>query len=617
MSVSSNYTEDNIRSLDWKEHIRMRPGMYIGKLGDGSSPDDGIYILLKEVLDNSIDEFIMGAGKIIKISISDSGVSVRDYGRGIPLGKVVDVVSKMNTGGKYDSRAFKKSVGLNGVGTKAVNALSSSFKVDSCRDSKIKSVFFEQGNLILDKDIEETSKRKGTKVTFIPDTVIFKNYKFRAEYVSKMLKYYVYLNPGLTILFNGEKFISSNGLKDLLEDNNDIEKLLYPIIHLKGDDIEVALTHSKIQYSEEYYSFVNGQHTTQGGTHQSAFREALVRVIRDFYGKPYDASDIRKSIISAVSIKVMEPIFESQTKTKLGSTEMGGGLPTVRSYINDFIGKYLDNYLHKNSDTAEKIQRKIIQAEKERKELSGIRKLARERAKKSNLHNKKLRDCRVHLNDMNKENRLDSTLFITEGDSASGSITKSRDVNTQAVFSLRGKPLNCYSMTKKIVYENEEFNLLQAALNIEDSIEYLRYNNIVIATDADVDGMHIRLLLITFFLQFFPELIKEGHLYILQTPLFRVRNKKETIYCYSENERIEAINKLGSKPEITRFKGLGEISPNEFKHFIGENIRLDPVMLDENFSIEDLLSFYMGKNTPDRQKFIIDNLKVEFDRIDS
>ncbi|MBT6689689.1 MAG: type IIA DNA topoisomerase subunit B [Flavobacteriaceae bacterium] len=617
MSVSSNYTEDNIRSLDWKEHIRMRPGMYIGKLGDGSSPDDGIYILLKEVLDNSIDEFIMGAGKTIKISISDSGVSVRDYGRGIPLGKVVDVVSKMNTGGKYDSRAFKKSVGLNGVGTKAVNALSSSFKVDSCRDSKIKSVFFEQGNLILDKDIEETSKRKGTKVTFIPDTVIFKNYKFRAEYVSKMLKYYVYLNPGLTILFNGEKFISSNGLKDLLEDNNDIEKLLYPIIHLKGDDIEVALTHSKIQYSEEYYSFVNGQHTTQGGTHQSAFREALVRVIRDFYGKPYDASDIRKSIISAVSIKVMEPIFESQTKTKLGSTEMGGGLPTVRSYINDFIGKYLDNYLHKNSDTAEKIQRKIIQAEKERKELSGIRKLARERAKKSNLHNKKLRDCRVHLNDMNKENRLDSTLFITEGDSASGSITKSRDVNTQAVFSLRGKPLNCYSMTKKIVYENEEFNLLQAALNIEDSIEYLRYNNIVIATDADVDGMHIRLLLITFFLQFFPELIKEGHLYILQTPLFRVRNKKETIYCYSENERIEAINKLGNKPEITRFKGLGEISPNEFKHFIGENIRLDPVMLDENFSIEDLLSFYMGKNTPDRQKFIIDNLKVEFDRIDS
>jgi topoisomerase-4 subunit B len=608
MSVTSNYTEDNIRSLDWKEHIRMRPGMYIGKLGDGSSPDDGIYILLKEVLDNSIDEFVMGAGKTIDISISDSVVSVRDYGRGIPLGKVVDVVSKMNTGGKYDSRAFKKSVGLNGVGTKAVNALSSSFKVESYRDGKIKSVSFEQGNLTSDQEIEESSKRKGTKVTFVPDDVIFKKYKYRSEYVSKMLKYYVYLNPGLTIVFNGEKYISENGLKDLLEDNNDIEKLLYPIIHLKGDDIEVAITHSKIQYSEEYYSFVNGQHTTQGGTHQSAFREAVVKVVRDFYGKPYDASDIRKSIISAVSIKVMEPIFESQTKTKLGSTEMGGDLPTVRSYINDFIGKYLDNYLHKNPDTSEKIQRK---------ELSGIRKLARERAKKSNLHNKKLRDCRVHLGDMNKENRLDSTLFITEGDSASGSITKSRNVNTQAVFSLRGKPLNCYSMSKKIVYENEEFNLLQAALNIEDSIEYLRYNNIVIATDADVDGMHIRLLLITFFLQFFPELIKEGHLYILQTPLFRVRNKKETIYCYSEKERIEAFKKLGSKPEITRFKGLGEISPNEFKHFIGDSIRLDPVMLDENFSIEELLSFYMGKNTPDRQKFIIDNLKVELDRIDS
>jgi topoisomerase-4 subunit B len=617
MSVSSNYTEDNIRSIDWKEHIRMRPGMYIGKLGDGSSPDDGIYILLKEVLDNSIDEFVMGAGKTIEISISESGVSVRDYGRGIPLGKVVDVVSKMNTGGKYDSRAFKKSVGLNGVGTKAVNALSSSFKVESCRDGKVKSVFFEKGNLTFDNDIEESSKRKGTKVTFIPDDLIFKKYKYRAEYVSKMLKYYVYLNPGLTIVFNGEKYISKNGLKDLLEDNNDVDKLLYPIIHLKGNDIEIALTHSKVQYSEEYYSFVNGQHTTQGGTHQSAFREALVKVVRDFYGKPYDASDIRKSIISAVSIKVMEPVFESQTKTKLGSTEMGGGLPTVRSYINDFIGKYLDNYLHKNPKTAEEIQKKIIRAEKERKELSGIRKLARERAKKSNLHNKKLRDCRVHLGDMNKENRLDSTLFITEGDSASGSITKSRNVNTQAVFSLRGKPLNCYSMTKKIVYENEEFNLLQAALNIEESIEYLRYNNIVIATDADVDGMHIRLLLITFFLQFFPELIKEGHLYILQTPLFRVRNKKETIYCYSENERIDAVNKLGSKPEITRFKGLGEISPNEFKHFIGESIKLDPVMLDENFSIDELLSFYMGKNTPDRQKFIIDNLKVELDRIDS
>ena len=616
MAISSNYTEENIRSLDWKEHIRMRPGMYIGKLGDGSSPDDGIYILLKEVLDNSIDEFVMGAGKTIEISISDSGVSVRDYGRGIPLGKVVDVVSKMNTGGKYDTRAFKKSVGLNGVGTKAVNALSSIFKVESNREGKIKSVQFELGNLIEDNPIVQSSKRKGTKVFFKPDDSIFKHYKYRVEYVSRMLKYYVYLNPGLTIVFNGEKYFSDNGLKDLLEDNNDTEKLLYPIIHLKGEDIEIALTHSRVQYSEEYYSFVNGQHTTQGGTHQSAFRESIVKTIRDFYGKQYDSADIRKSIIASISIKVMEPVFESQTKTKLGSTEMGGKLPTVRSYINDFVGKYLDNYLHKNTETSEKIQKKIIQAEKERKELSGIRKLARERAKKSSLHNKKLRDCRVHLNDMNKENRLDSTLFITEGDSASGSITKSRNVNTQAVFSLRGKPLNSYSMTKKIVYENEEFNLLQAALNIEESIEYLRYNNIVIATDADVDGMHIRLLLITFFLQFFPELIKEGHLYILQTPLFRVRNKKETIYCYSEKERLEAIQKLGKSPEITRFKGLGEISPNEFKHFIGDTIRLDPVMLDENFSIEDLLSFYMGKNTPDRQKFIIDNLKVELDRIE-
>jgi len=616
MAISSNYTEENIRSLDWKEHIRMRPGMYIGKLGDGSSPDDGIYILLKEVLDNSIDEFVMGAGKTIEISISDSGVSVRDYGRGIPLGKVVDVVSKMNTGGKYDTRAFKKSVGLNGVGTKAVNALSSIFQVESNREGKLKSVSFELGNLVEDNPIIESSRRKGTKVFFKPDNSIFKHFKYRNEYVSRMLKYYVYLNPGLTIVFNGEKYFSDNGLKDLLEDNNDIDKLLYPIIHLKGDDIEVALTHSKIQYSEEYYSFVNGQHTTQGGTHQSAFRESIVKTIRDFYGKQYDSTDIRKSIIASISIKVMEPVFESQTKTKLGSTEMGGKLPTVRSYINDFIGKNLDNYLHKNPETADKIQKKIVQAEKERKELSGIRKLARERAKKSNLHNKKLRDCRVHLNDMNKENRLDSTLFITEGDSASGSITKSRNVNTQAVFSLRGKPLNSYSMTKKIVYENEEFNLLQAALNIEESIEFLRYNNIVIATDADVDGMHIRLLLITFFLQFFPELIKEGHLFILQTPLFRVRNKKETRYCYSEEERIKAIEKLGKNPEITRFKGLGEISPNEFKHFIGDTMRLDPVMLDENSSIEQMLSFYMGKNTPDRQKFIINNLKVELDRIE-
>jgi topoisomerase-4 subunit B len=616
MSNSSNYTEENIKSLDWKEHIRMRPGMYIGKLGNGSSPDDGIYILLKEVLDNSIDEFVMGAGKTIEISINSNGVSVRDYGRGIPLGKVVDVVSKMNTGGKYDTRAFKKSVGLNGVGTKAVNALSINFKVQSVRDGKSKSVIFEQGNLVEEGEIENSTKRKGTKVSFVPDTSIFKNYKYRNEYVSKMLKYYVYLNPGLSIVFNGEKFKSENGLKDLLEDNNELDKLLYPIIHLKGNDIEIALTHSKVQYSEEYFSFVNGQHTTQGGTHQSAFRESIVKTIREFFGKSYDASDIRKSIISAISIKVMEPVFESQTKTKLGSTEMGGGLGTVRAYINDFVGKNLDNFLHKNPQVAESIQKKIVQAEKERKELSGIRKLARDRAKKSSLHNKKLRDCRVHLNDMNKDNRLDSTLFITEGDSASGSITKSRNVNTQAVFSLRGKPLNSYSMTKKIVYENEEFNLLQAALNIEDSIEYLRYNNIVIATDADVDGMHIRLLLITFFLQFFPELIKEGHLYILQTPLFRVRNKKQTIYCYSEKEKSEAIDKLGVKSEITRFKGLGEISPDEFKYFIGDDIRLDPVMLDDNFSIEDLLSFYMGKNTPKRQEFIINNLKVELDTVD-
>ncbi|MBL6648080.1 MAG: type IIA DNA topoisomerase subunit B [Flavobacteriaceae bacterium] len=617
MPNSSTYTEDNIKSLDWKEHIRMRPGMYIGKLGNGSSPDDGIYILLKEVLDNSIDEFVMGAGKTIEISINQNGVSVRDYGRGIPLGKVVDVVSKMNTGGKYDTRAFKKSVGLNGVGTKAVNALSANFRVESVRDGKSKYVVFEQGSLIEESTTEESTKRKGTKVTFVPDVSIFKNYKYRNEYVSKMLKYYVYLNPGLSIVFNGEKYKSDNGLKDLLEDNNDLDKLLYPIIHLKGIDIEIAITHSKVQYSEEYFSFVNGQHTTQGGTHQTAFRESIVKTVREFFGKSYDASDIRKSIISAISIKVMEPVFESQTKTKLGSTEMGGKLGTVRAYINDFIGKNLDNFLHKNPEIAESIQKKIVQAEKERKELSGIRKLARDRAKKSNLHNKKLRDCRVHLNDMNKENRLDSTLFITEGDSASGSITKSRNVNTQAVFSLRGKPLNSYSMTKKIVYENEEFNLLQAALNIEESIEYLRYNNIVIATDADVDGMHIRLLLITFFLQFFPELIKEGHLYILQTPLFRVRNKKETIYCYSEQEKVDAIEKLGAKSEITRFKGLGEISPDEFKHFIGDDIRLDPIMLDDNFSIEDLLSFYMGKNTPKRQGFIINNLKVELDTIES
>jgi len=613
MSENVQYTEDNIRSLDWKEHIRMRPGMYIGKLGDGSSPDDGIYILIKEVLDNCIDEFVMGAGKTIEIKIVDSQVVIRDYGRGIPLGKLVDVVSKMNTGGKYDSRAFKKSVGLNGVGTKAVNALSSSFIVESIRDEKAKLASFESGSLIEEGETNPSKARRGTKVTFTPDQTIFKNYKFRAEYIVKMIKNYVYLNPGLTIDFNGEKYFSENGLKDLLEDIVNENDLLYPIVHLRGDDIEVALTHSKTQYSEEYHSFVNGQNTTQGGTHQAAFREALVKTIREFFGKNYDASDVRKSVIAAISIKVMEPVFESQTKTKLGSTEMGDGMPTVRSYINDFLGTQLDNFLHKNPDTAASIQRKIMQAEKERKELSGIRKLARDRAKKANLHNKKLRDCRVHLGDLKKDRRLESTMFITEGDSASGSITKSRDVNTQAVFSLRGKPLNTYGMTKKIVYENEEFNLLQAALNIEDGLEDLRYNNIVIATDADVDGMHIRLLLITFFLQFFPELIKEGHLYILQTPLFRVRDKKETIYCYSENERLNALSKLRGKPEITRFKGLGEISPDEFKFFIGEDIRLDPVMLDKGTTIEQLLEFYMGKNTPVRQEFIINNLKVELD----
>jgi topoisomerase-4 subunit B len=619
MSDQNQYTEDNIRSLDWKEHIRMRPGMYIGKLGDGSSPDDGIYILLKEVLDNCIDEFVMGAGKTIEVTIKDKTVTVRDYGRGIPLGKVIDVVSKMNTGGKYDSLAFKKSVGLNGVGTKAVNALSNYFRVESVRDEKQKAAEFSAGNLMLEEDVVDTTKRKGTKVTFIPDEAIFKNYKYRYEYVIKMLKNYCYLNNGLTIVFNGEKYFSENGLKDLLEETIHADDLEYPIIHLKGEDIEIALTHSKTQYSEEYHSFVNGQNTTQGGTHLAAYREAIVKTIREFYNKSFEASDVRKSIVSAVSIKVMEPVFESQTKTKLGSTDIGSepGMPSVRSFVNDFVKTKLDNYLHKNTATADALLRKILQAERERKELSGIRKLAKDRAKKSNLHNKKLRDCRAHLTDTKNPRNLESTLFITEGDSASGSITKSRDVNTQAVFSLRGKPLNSYGMSKKIVYENEEFNLLQAALDIEDDMENLRYNNIVIATDADVDGMHIRLLLITFFLQFFPELIKEGHLYILQTPLFRVRNKKETIYCYSEDERKAAIEKLKPKPEITRFKGLGEISPDEFKNFIGDTIRLDPVMMDKNTSIEQLLSFYMGKNTPDRQEFIIKNLKVELDVIDA
>ncbi len=605
------YTEENIRSLNWREHIRMRPGMYIGKLGDGSSPDDGIYILLKEVIDNSIDEFVMGEGKLIDIELDKDRVSIRDYGRGIPLGKVIEVVSKMNTGGKYDTKAFKKAVGLNGVGTKAVNALSSSFNVKSARDNKLKSVYFEYGNLINDNPIETSEEESGTEVDFIPDKKIFKNYKFRLEYVEKMVKNYVYLNPGLVINLNGNKFSSKNGLKDLLEDQTNSEDIRYPIIHLSGNDIEVALTHSKSQYSEQYYSFVNGQHTTQGGTHHSAFREAIVKTVRDHFGKNYDSSDIRKSIIAAISIKVMEPIFESQTKTKLGSTEMGGKMPSVRVYINEFMGTELDNFLHKNPNVAEVLLEKIIQAEKERKELSGIRKIARERAKKASLHNKKLRDCRVNLTDLNKDQRLDSTIFITEGDSASGSITKSRNVNTQAVFSLRGKPLNTYGMSKKIVYENEEFNLLQAALNIEENIENLRYNNIVIATDADVDGMHIRLLLITFFIQFFPELIKDGHLYILQTPLFRVRDKKETFYCYSEKEKADALTKLGRKAEITRFKGLGEISPGEFKFFIGDQMRLEPIMFDKEITAEKLLEFYMGKNTPKRQEFIIKNLKIE------
>ena len=610
--AENQYTEDNIRSLDWKEHIRLRPGMYIGKLGDGSSADDGIYILIKEVIDNSIDEYVMGNGKTIEVSIRDKKVTIRDYGRGIPLGKVIDCVSKINTGAKYDSKAFKKSVGLNGVGTKAVNALSSYFKIQSVREEQSKLVEFENGVIINDLPIESTTNRKGTKVTFVPDNTIFGNFRFLNEYVEKMLWNYCYLNPGLTIVYNGEKFYSENGLKDLLDQNID-SKIVYPVMHLKGEDIEVAMTHSQKGYGEQYFSFVNGQHTTQGGTHQAAFREAVVKTVREFYGKNFDAVDIRQSIVAAVSIKVIEPVFESQTKTKLGSNEIGPGMVTIRTFINDFIKTQLDNYLHKNPQTAELFLKKIIEAEKERKALAGVRKLAKERAKKANLHNRKLRDCRIHLNNEKNDRRLETTLFITEGDSASGSITKVRDVNTQAVFSLKGKPLNSYGLTKKIVYENEEFNLLQAALNIEDGLEGLRYKNVVIATDADVDGMHIRLLLITFFLQFFPELIKDGYLYILETPLFRVRNKKETIYCYSEEERVNALEKLGRNPEVTRFKGLGEISPNEFKHFIGKDMRLEPVIIGKKMSIEDMLSFYMGKNTPERQEFIIENLRVEKD----
>ena len=606
------YDESTIKSLDWKEHIRTRPGMYIGKLGDGSSHDDGIYILLKEVVDNCIDEFIMGHGKTIEIKVSDHKVTVRDYGRGIPLGKVIDCVSKINTGGKYDTEAFKKSVGLNGVGTKAVNALSEAFTVQSVREGEIKAVEYSRGEIIQDYNIEKTSLRNGTRVIFSPDTEIFKNFHYLPEYIEDQIWNYVYLNAGLSINFNGEKFFSENGLKDLLERKTDVEKIHYPVIHLKGEDIEAALTHGD-QYGEEYYSFVNGQHTTQGGTHLAAFREALVRTIREFYKKDFDPSDIRASIIGTIALRIQNPVFESQTKTRLGSIEMGPDGPTVRIFINDFIKRELDNYLHQNPKAAESLLRRILQSERERKDMAGIKKLANQRAKKANLHNKKLRDCKVHLNDekADEEKRLNSTIFITEGDSASGSITKSRDVATQAVFSLRGKPLNCFGMKKKVVYENEEFNLLQHALNIEEGLDTLRYNQVVVATDADVDGMHIRLLILTFFLQFFPELVKNGHVYILETPLFRVRNKKETLYCYSEDEKQTAVEKLGSKPEITRFKGLGEISPEEFGLFIGEAMRLEPVIIRGKTSIKELLTYYMGKNTEDRQKFIIENLRVE------
>lgn len=608
MSQTDSYNEDSIKTLDWKEHIRLRPGMYIGKLGDGSSADDGIYILIKEVVDNCIDEYVMGYGKKVEIKVKDYKVSIRDYGRGIPLGKMIDSVSKINTGAKYDSKAFKKSVGLNGVGTKAVNALSSTFRIEAYREGKAKKAVFKTGVLEEDLPIVDTEEANGTFVEFEADSSVFKNYNFRFPFIEKMIWNYCYLNPGLSIWFNGTRFFSKNGLLDLLENNMDAEPL-YPIIHLKGEDIEVAITHAR-QYGEEYYSFVNGQHTTQGGTHQIAFRQAYVKVIRDYYNKNYEAVDIRASIVAAVSVKVMEPVFESQTKTKLGSNEIEPGGKSMNAFVNDFLKEKLDNFLHKNPEVAESIEKKIKQSEKERKELSGIRKLAKDRAKKANLHNKKLRDCRVHLTDKKNEKHLDTSIFITEGDSASGSITKSRDVNTQAVFSLKGKPLNSYGLTKKVVYENEEFNLIQAALNIEDGLETLRYNNVIIATDADVDGMHIRLLLLTFFLQFFPDLVKNGHVYILQTPLFRVRNKKETRYCYTDEERQDAMEHLGKNPEITRFKGLGEISPNEFKHFIGSDIRLEPVMINKEATVAQLLEFYMGKNTPDRQKFIIENLKV-------
>jgi len=611
--MSANYSEETIKTLDWREHIRKRPGMYIGKLGDGSSPDDGIYILLKEVLDNSVDEYLMGFGKTIEITINEKIVTVRDYGRGIPLGKLVDAVSKMNTGAKYDSKVFKKSVGLNGVGVKAVNALSSAFLIESFRDGRLKACEFDKGNLLRDVPEQDTSLRNGTLVTFTPDETLFGKFRFIDEYIENMIKLYIYLNAGLTIIYNGNKYVSRNGLLDLLTDNIGGENL-YPVIHLKNGDIEVAITHGN-QYGEEYFSFVNGQHTIQGGTHLIAFKEALVKTIRDFYKKDFDPADIRSSIFAAISIKVEEPVFESQTKTKLGSRDMGPEGPSVRNYIMNFLTTKLDDHLHQNPETANILLKKIQESEKERKAISGIQKLARDRAKKASLHNKKLRDCRIHYN-TNDENKEDTILFITEGDSASGSITKSRDVNTQAVFSLRGKPLNCYGLTKKIVYENEEFNLLQSAMDIENGLDTLRYKKIVIATDADIDGMHIRLLLITFFLQFFPNLVRNGHLYILKTPLFRVRNKNKTIYCYNEEERINAIAQLGPNPEITRFKGLGEISPDEFKHFIGKDMKLDPVRLYKDDIISGLLEFYMGKNTPERQDFIIENLRIEEDFVD-
>lgn len=613
--LEHNYNEDSIRSLEPREHIRLRPGMYIGKLGDGSSADDGIYILVKEVVDNSIDEHVMGYGKTIDIKISDHKVQVRDYGRGIPLGKVIDCVSKINTGGKYDSKAFQKSVGLNGVGTKAVNALSSHFRIQSVRDGKMKAAEFERGVLTEDFDLQDSSQRNGTLTVFTPDDTIFKNYQFNPDYLENQIWNYVYLNAGLTINFNGKKFYSENGLLDLLRNKADEDNMRYPIIHLKGDDIELALTHGN-DYGEEYYSFVNGQYTTMGGTHLAAFREAIVKTVREHFKKDYDAADIRASIVGAISLRVQEPVFESQTKTKLGSIDMGPDGPAVRAYINDFIKENLDNFLHKNPTTAEALKKRIEQSERERKDMAGVKKLANQRAKKANLHNRKLRDCRMHFNEDKHENSLLSTLFITEGDSASGSITKSRNVDTEAVFSLRGKPLNCYGLKKKVVYENEEFNLLQHALNIEEGLEGLRYNRVVIATDADVDGMHIRLLLLTFFLQFFPDLVKNGHVYILETPLFRVRNKKDTIYCYNETEKQEAIQKLGKRPEITRFKGLGEISPDEFGKFIGDNIKLKPVILHKDNTIQKILSYYMGKNTPERQNFIIDNLKIEKDIVE-